>query len=53
MKKNNLDWKYKFDQLKKLTNIYRSKSKKNYDCIIPVSGGGDSYFITHVVKKSS
>ena len=49
--KNNLDWKYKFDQLKKLTNIYRSKSKKNYDCIIPVSGGGDSYFITHVVKN--
>ena len=48
--KDKLDWSHRFNQLKKLVNKYRSKSKKNYDCIVPVSGGGDSYFITHIVK---
>ena len=27
------------------------KEKLNYDCIIPVSGGKDSYFQTHVLVK--
>tara|TARA_Y100000591_G_C21843293_1_gene707082 strand:- start:477 stop:1724 length:1248 start_codon:yes stop_codon:yes gene_type:complete len=49
--KDKLDWRHRFNKLKKLTNRYRSKSRKNYDCIVPVSGGGDSYFITHVVKN--
>ena len=49
--KDKLDWSHRFNQLKKLVNKYRSKSKKNYDCIVPVSGGGDSYFITHIVKN--
>ena len=30
---------------------YKGKHNLNYDCIIPVSGGKDSYFQTHVITK--
>jgi N-acetyl sugar amidotransferase len=49
--KDSLDWKYRFSKLKKIINNYKSKEKKSYDCIIPVTGAGDSYFIVHVVKN--
>ena len=49
--KNNLDWKLRWDKLKKLIKPYVSKSGKNYDCVVPVSGGQDSYYILHLVKK--
>ena len=49
--KNNLDWGNRLNELKKIINRYKSKSKKNYDCIIPISGGSDSYFIVHTVKN--
>ena len=48
--KDLLDWDARLDQLKKLVKPYRCISGKNYDCIVPVSGGVDSYFIVHVVK---
>ena len=31
--------------------IDKHKSKNNYDCVIPVSGGKDSYFQTHIIAK--
>ena len=49
--KYNLDWKGRFQKLKKLVKIYKLKSNKNYDCIVPVSGGSDSYWILHIVKN--
>ncbi len=49
--KDNLDWEYRWEQLKKLVKPYKSKSRKNYDCIVPVTGGNDSYFIVHLVKN--
>ena len=49
--KNSLDWDNRLDELKNLTNKYKSKTKKNYDCIVPISGGSDSYFIVHIVKN--
>ncbi len=49
--KYNLDWNKRFQKLKKLVQTYKSKNKKNYDCIIPVSGGSDSYWIVHLVKN--
>lgn len=49
--KNRLDWSARWNVLKKLTNIYKSKTKKNYDCIVPISGSQDSYYILHVVKN--
>ena len=46
--KNTIDWQEKWEDLKKIVDTYRSK-KGNYDCIIPVTGAKDTYFITHVV----
>jgi N-acetyl sugar amidotransferase len=48
--KYTLDWKDRLERLKKITNRYKSNFN-NYDCIIPVTGGGDSYYIVHVVKN--
>lgn len=44
--KNNIDWEKRWQMLKDLTQEYRSNS--NYDIVIPVSGGKDSYYQTHV-----
>ena len=49
--KNTLDWTLRWEKLKKLTNRYKSKTKQNYDCVIPVTGSQDSYFIVHIVKN--
>tara|TARA_A100001011_G_scaffold393858_1_gene484801 strand:- start:1869 stop:3128 length:1260 start_codon:yes stop_codon:yes gene_type:complete len=49
--KYTLDWSYRFEKLKKITNQYVSRSKKNYDCIVPVSGGSESYWVLHIVKN--
>ena len=37
----------KFEQIIKSTK----NSKSNYDCLIPVSGGKDSYYQTHIIVK--
>lgn len=49
--KYNLDWNKRFKKLEKIVKEYKSKSEKNYDCIVPVSGGSDSYWILHIVKN--
>lgn len=49
--KNNLDWKKRFDKLKKIIKNYKIKNKKNYDCIVPVNGNAESYFVVENVKK--
>jgi N-acetyl sugar amidotransferase len=49
--KNILDWDVRFEKLRKLTSSYKDHSGKNYDCIVPVSGARDSYFIVHTVVK--
>ncbi len=48
--KNNLDWNFRLNKLKKLLKNYKSK-KGNYDCVVPVTGAGDSHFIVHVAKN--
>ncbi len=45
-----IDWNDRFEKLKNLLVEYKSKNN-NYDCIIPVSGGKDSYFQTHIIKN--
>lgn len=47
--KKKIDWTQRWEFLKELTDEYRSDS--NYDILIPVSGGKDSYYQTHVVVK--
>ena len=49
--KDQLDWTARGERLAALLEGYRSKSQRNYDCIVPVSGARDSYFIVHTVKK--
>lgn len=49
--KDILDWKERAERLKKILSGFRGNSGRNYDCIIPVSGARDSYFIVHTVKN--
>ena len=45
--KDRIDWQERSSKLETILKAYKSLSKKNYDCIIPVSGARDSYFIVH------
>ena len=49
--KADIDWDRRGKQFKKLLEQYRNKDNSSYDCIIPVSGGKDSYFQVHMVKN--
>ena len=49
--KDRLDWNERWNILKKITSNYVSKSGNNYDCIVPITGSQDSYFIVHLVKN--
>jgi N-acetyl sugar amidotransferase len=49
--KYKLNWQERFKKLKKIVQMYKSKNKNNYDCIVPVSGGSESYWILHIVKN--
>jgi N-acetyl sugar amidotransferase len=44
-----IDWDARWEQFIELTNGYRDEN--NYDIIVPVSGGKDSYFQVHTVKE--
>lgn len=46
MQKGNIDWQRRFQFLQETVDEYRSQD--NYDIVIPVSGGKDSYYQTHV-----
>ncbi len=46
--KNTLNWKERIKNLKKIISQYKSK-KSNYDCIVPITGANDSYYILHLV----
>jgi N-acetyl sugar amidotransferase len=39
-----IDWEQRKEEFMEVTNRYRSKDGKNYDCIVPVSGGKDSTY---------
>jgi N-acetyl sugar amidotransferase len=46
LQKERIDWRKRWDFLKEITEEYRSEN--DYDILIPVSGGKDSYYQTHV-----
>ena len=47
--KKTIDW---IKRQKLLGNYFKKKKKeKNYDCIIPVSGGKDGSYVSYAVKK--
>jgi N-acetyl sugar amidotransferase len=50
--KDTLDWGARFKMLERITHTNAQRmGRKGFDCIIPVTGGGDSYFIVHTVKN--
>ncbi len=49
--KDVIDWNDRKEKLGKIFDQYRSTTRNTYDCIIPVSGARDSYFIVYVVKN--
>ena len=44
-------WEIKRKKFEQILNESGKNNKSNYDCLIPVSGGKDSYYQTHVVAK--
>ncbi len=46
--KKNINWS---KRQKLLKNFFKNNKKKNYDCIIPVSGGKDGSYVSYTVKK--
>lgn len=47
--KDFLDWDLRFQKLKRLADSYKLKNSNSYDCIVPVTGGQDTFFIVHTV----
>lgn len=48
--KDHIDWSARWTRLEALVRPYRSAGG-NYDCIVPVTGANDSYYIVHLVKE--
>lgn len=48
-KKQHIDWEIREKELQDLCNRYR-KNDGSYDCILPGSGGKDSFYAAHVLK---
>jgi len=48
-KKKNIDWKEREKELIELCKKYKKKDG-SYDCIVPGSGGKDSFYASHVLK---
>ena len=44
LKKEKINWQVRFKFLKNLSKKIKKRSKNNYDCVIPVSGGKDSFW---------
>lgn len=49
--KDVLDWGSRWLRLQEIVKPYRNQKGSNYDCVVPVTGGQDSYYIVHLVKE--
>ena len=49
-KRHTIDWNAREEQLRELCAKYR-KSDGSYDCIVPGSGGKDSFYASHILKN--
>lgn len=49
--KMHIDWSKREKTLKKILSDAKKKSGNNYDCILPISGGKDSFFQAHILTK--
>ncbi len=51
IEKYEIVWPEKLYNLKKITDHYKTIRNNTYDCIVPISGGDESFFTLHVVKN--
>ncbi|MNJ96128.1 hypothetical protein D3C87_138490 [compost metagenome] len=49
--KMHIDWAVREQQLRKILDEAKAKSGNAYDCVLPISGGKDSFFQAHVLVK--
>lgn len=49
--KMHIDWSEREKQLRAILEGVRGNSGANYDCILPISGGKDSFFQAHILTK--
>lgn len=49
--KDDINWEAKSDELVKIFSKYKGIKNKFYDCVIPVSGNSDSFFVVDIVKN--
>ncbi len=49
--KDEIDWSEKSEELHNLFSKYSNRKDSFYDCVIPVSGNSDSFFVVDVVKN--
>lgn len=49
--KDNLDWNVRRNKLAEILRSYKDPGGRRHDCIIPVSGGRDSFFIVDTIKN--
>ena len=49
--KEKIDWDRRRKELEEIIKPYKNNKSSNYDCIIPVSGGKDSHYQTHIIKN--
>ncbi|MEE9274071.1 MAG: N-acetyl sugar amidotransferase [bacterium] len=49
--KMHINWVEREKRLRKLLEETKAKAGDNYDCLVPISGGKDSYFQLHVLRN--
>ena len=49
--KYEIDWNKKYEDFERLLAQYRDRPGTSYDCIIPVSGTGDDFFVVDTIKN--
>ena len=50
--KYTIDWLKKSKDFEELLSQYRNKANFHYDCIIPVTGTGDDFFVVDTIKNN-
>ena len=49
--KMRIDWNQREKELRKILTKAKESSGNNYDCVLPISGGKDSFFQAHILTK--
>ena len=46
-----IEWEKRGKDLKEILNKAKEGSGDNYDCVLPISGGKDSFYQAHILTK--